>query len=136
MDALLRSRLDELTRRAREFETAINPGEGLTSWFREGVAFVRGYNGVVDLMAKAIADPNSALHVSCSTVRAAGAALLIRAQESGAARTDIDGTDLFALMGALGWISDQPSFTPRADHLTFIISNALAPSMADPKSLL
>jgi hypothetical protein len=77
-------------------------------------------------MADAIADPASALHTSCTTLRSRGAALLLRAQDCGAARSDIDGTDLFALMGALGWIADQPSFAPRGDHLARIVSSALA----------
>jgi hypothetical protein len=42
-----------------------------------------------------------ALHVSCVTVRASGTQLLVRAQNEGAARNDMDGTDLFALIGAL-----------------------------------
>ncbi|GAA2069547.1 hypothetical protein GCM10009801_19390 [Streptomyces albiaxialis] len=49
-------------------------------------------------MAAAIEDPESALHASCVTLRAAGARLLTRAQASGAARNDIDGDDLFALV--------------------------------------
>jgi hypothetical protein len=33
------------------------------------------------------------------------------------ARSDIDGIDLFALVVALAWISDQPSLATRSDHL-------------------
>ena len=109
LDALLRASLDGLTQKAAELEASATPGEALVSWFREGVAFVQSYSGVVDLMAAAIADPDSALHASCTTVRSAGAALLLRAQAKGLARADLDGIDLFALMGALGWIGDQPS---------------------------
>lgn len=124
-DALLRASLDELTRRATELATTTDPVQALVSWFREGVTFVRSYRGAVDLMAAAIADPSSALHASCTTVRSAGAALLFRAQTEGSARSDIDGTDLFALMGALGWIGDQSSFAARADHLVAIVAAAL-----------
>ncbi len=41
------------------------------------------------------------------------------------ARADMDGTDLFALIGALGWIGGQPSFAPRTDHLFGVIASAL-----------
>ncbi|OTP67834.1 hypothetical protein PAMC26577_35440 [Caballeronia sordidicola] len=41
------------------------------------------------------------------------------------ARADIDGTDLFALIGALGWLGDQPSFAPRAVHLFDVIASAI-----------
>ena len=125
LEALLRVTLDELTRDASDFETSRSPDDALVSWFRDGVAFVQSYNGVVDLMAAAIADPDSALHTSCVSVRLAGARLLSRAQAEGTARADIDGVDLFALMGALGWIGGQPFFAPRADHLLSLVSNAL-----------
>ena len=125
LEALLRSRLSDLTRKARESEGAANPGAELVAWLRNSVAFVRTYSGVVDLMAQAVADPASALHASCTELRAAGAELLQRAQGSGAARTDIDGVDLFALIGALGWISNQPAFEPRGDHLVDFIMAAL-----------
>lgn len=124
-EALLRASLDELTQKAAELEASAAPGEALVSWFREGVAFVHSYSGVVDLMAAAIANPDSALHASCTTVRSAGTALLLRAQAKGLARADLNGTDLFALMGALGWIGDQPSFAPRADRLVDIVASAI-----------
>jgi hypothetical protein len=33
-----------------------------------------------------------------------------------------------ALMAALGWAVDQPSFAPRADHLSYIIASAIVPN--------
>ncbi len=126
LEALLSSRLSELTRAAIDHAASDDPGEGLVAWFCDGVTFVRSYSGVVDLMADAIADPSSALHVSCTTLQSAGAALLRRAQERGLARTDINGTDLFALIGALGWIYDQPSFAIRGSYLVDLIAGALA----------
>lgn len=125
LEALLQATLAELTQKACELETSNAPDEALVSWFREGVAFVRSYSRVVDLMAAAIADPDSALHASCVNLRSAGARLLLRAQAEGTARADIDGTDLFALIGALGWVGDQPSFAPRADHLFDVIAGAI-----------
>jgi hypothetical protein len=73
----------------------------------------------------AIADPASALHESCVTMRTAGTRLLSRAQADGVARTDMDGTDLFALVGALAWLGDQPSLASRADHLFDVIASAI-----------
>lgn len=124
-DALLRTNLDALTQKAVELETAKPPDEALVSWFREGVAFVHTYRGVVDLMASAHEDPESALYASCAAVHSAGARLLLRAQAEGTARADMDGGDLFALMSALGWLVDQPSFAPRADHLFQVIAGAI-----------
>ena len=124
-DALLNETLEELTRKADELSTASSADEALLSWLRHAVAFVERYNGVVDLMAAAVADQASALHASCTMVRAAGARLLNRAQIEGTARADLDGVDLFALIGALGWIGGQRSFTSQADHLFGVIVGAM-----------
>ncbi|MFM0003637.1 helix-turn-helix domain containing protein [Paraburkholderia dipogonis] len=124
-EALLRANLDALTQKAGELETSNPPGEALVSWFREGVAFVHSYSGVVALMASAHADPDSALYASCAAVHEAGERLLRRAQGDGTARADMDGVDLFALMSALGWLVDQPSFASRADHLLHVITSAI-----------
>jgi AcrR family transcriptional regulator len=124
-EALLRTNLDALTEKAAELETSKPPDEALVSWFREGVAFVQSYRGVVDLMAAAHVDPESALYASCAAVHSAGARLLVRAQADGTARTDVDGDDLFALMSALGWLVGQPSFAPRGDHLFRVIASAM-----------
>src|SRR3954453_7124117 len=124
-EALLRTNLDALTQKAGELETSSPPDNALGSWFREGVAFVGSYSGVVALMASAHADPESALYGPCMAVHSAGARLLLRAQAEGTARADVDADDLFALMSALGWLVGQPGFAPRADHLFHIITSAI-----------
>ncbi len=125
LEALLRTSFDELTARAGEFETSDSPEDALVSWLRDCVAWTTEYRGVTVLMAAAIEDTESALHASCVTLRAAGACLLARAQAAGTARTDIDGTDLFALIAALAWLSDQPPLAPRADHLFAVVASAI-----------
>ncbi|MET0402129.1 MAG: helix-turn-helix domain-containing protein [Cystobacter sp.] len=125
LEALLRVGFDALTARADELETSSAPDDALVSWLREAVAVAHSHRGVVDSMMAAIADPDSALHASCVTMRAAGTRLLARAQAEGLARSDIDGTDLFALLGALAWLNDQPSHARRAEHLFGVISSAL-----------
>lgn len=125
IEALLCTNLDALTQKADELETSNSPDDALVSWFREWLAFAQGYKGVVTLMAAAHTNPDSALYASCAAVHSATARLLLRAQAEGNARTDMSGDDLFALMSALGWAVDQPSFAPRADHLFRIIASAI-----------
>jgi AcrR family transcriptional regulator len=127
-EALLRAKADALTQQAAEFETSCPPDEALVSWFREAVAFTHTYSGICALMASAHADPDSALHASSTALHSAGARLLLRAQAEGTARADIDGGDLFALMSALAWLIDQPSFASRTDHLFHIITSAILTS--------
>jgi AcrR family transcriptional regulator len=124
-EALLRTSFDELTAQAGTLETADSPDDALVSWLRDFVACAHDYRGVVASMMTAVEDPQSALHASCVTMRAAGTRLLARAQAEGMARTDIDGTDLYALAGALAWLSDQPSLAPRADHLFDVVASAI-----------
>ncbi|MFD8933301.1 TetR/AcrR family transcriptional regulator [Streptomyces mirabilis] len=128
LEALLRTSFDEMTTQAGELETSSSPEDALVSWLRDCVAWTTEYRGVTVLMAAAIEDTESALHASCVTLRAAGARLLTRAQAAGAARTDIDGTDLFALVAALAWLSDQPALAPSADHLFDVVASAIMTS--------
>jgi AcrR family transcriptional regulator len=127
-EALLCTDLDALTQKADELETSNSPDEALVSWFREWVAFAQSYRGVVALMAAAHTNPDSALYASCAAVHSASARLLLRAQAEGTARADMNGDDLFALMTALGWAVDQPSFAPKADHLVYLITSAILTS--------
>ena len=125
LEALLRNSFDQLTAKADGLETSDSPGDALVTWLRETVAIAHSHRGVIASMTAAIADPDSALHDSCVTMRASGTRLLARAQAEGKARADIDGVDLFALVGALAWINDQPSLTSRADHLFGVIASAI-----------
>jgi AcrR family transcriptional regulator len=125
LEALLRTGFDELTARADELEKTVSAGEALVSWLREAVAAAHNFSGVTAAMMAAIEDPNSALHASCVAMRGAGTRLLVRAQVEGLARTNVDGADLFALVGALAWLADQPSTAPRADHLFSFIASAI-----------
>ncbi|MER6253267.1 TetR/AcrR family transcriptional regulator [Streptomyces sp. NPDC001584] len=125
LDALLRTSFGELTAKADTLEASSSPGDALASWLHDCVAWTTEYRGAVALMAAAIEDTESALHASCVTLRAAGARLLTRAQDAGAARTDMDGADLFALVAALAWLGDQPSLAPRADRLFGVVAGAI-----------
>lgn len=125
LEALLRTSFDELAVQAAALETATEPDGALASWLRDFVACAHNFRGVVALMVTAIEDPQSALHASCVAMRAAGTRLLVRAQEQGLARTDLDGTDLFALAGSLAWLSDQPSLGARSDHLFDVVVSAI-----------
>ena len=132
LEALLRASFDELAGQAGELEASSSPADALLSWLRDCVAYAHEYRGVTALMMAAIDDTESALHASCVTMRAAGTRLLTRAQAAGTARADVDGTDLFALVGALAWLGDQGSLAPRADHLFAVIGGAILTPATTP----
>lgn len=127
LETLLRGSLEELTDAATTLESSTAPDVALITWLQEAVAFVRIYSGIVTMMATALSDPDSALHLSCKNLRVVGTRLLERAQEKGLAEKGMTGIDLFALIAALGWLGDQPSFAPRSDYLFEVISNAVLP---------
>jgi AcrR family transcriptional regulator len=125
LEAVLRESFDRVTAGAAELEKSGSADEALVSWLRDMVALTHHHRGLIASMTAAIADEDSALHVSCVMLRGSGARLLARAQEKGRARRDIDGTDLLALVSALAWLNDQPSFAARVDHLLDVIANAI-----------
>jgi AcrR family transcriptional regulator len=125
LDALLRKSFDQLTAKAGELETVASTGNALVLWLREMVTLTHSHRGVISAMTAAIAEPDSALHASCVSMRASGSHLLARAQAQGEARQDIDGADLFALVSALAWLNDQPLFASRVDRLFQVIASAI-----------
>jgi AcrR family transcriptional regulator len=124
-EALLRNGFDALEKEAGALATADSAADALVAWLRQIVAMAHAWRGVIAVMVAAIDAPDSALHASCVAMKAAGTRLLERAQAEGTARGDIDGADLFALVGALAWLGDQPALAPRADHLFSVIAGAL-----------
>lgn len=128
LDALLRTSLDALIEKAHQLEASHSADDALRLWLREAVNFVRVYRGAVDMMATALADPNSALYASCKALRMAGGRLLHNAQAAGKANPCISESDLFALLGALGWLGDQAAFAERSEHLFNFIADALLTS--------
>jgi AcrR family transcriptional regulator len=125
LEVLLREGFDHVTARAAELGVSQASGQALVSWLRDMVALTYNHRGVLASMAAAIEDEQSALHASCVELKASGARLLALAQADGQARQGIDGTDLLALVSALAWLNDQPSFASRVDHLFDVIANAI-----------
>lgn len=125
LEALLRTNFEEMAEWASTLEREEDAGRALVLWLKEAVAMTHSYSGVIAPMVAAIADEDSALHGSCVSLRSAGTRLLTRAQAEGAARRDMDGNDLFALISALAWLAEQPPLVPRADHLFDIIVSAI-----------
>jgi AcrR family transcriptional regulator len=134
LEALLRSGFDALAIRARELEASDAAGVALVTWLRETVAMAHDYSGAIKSMVAAIEDEASALHVSCVAMKVAGTRLLLRAQDAKQARHDMDGADLFAFVGALSWVADQPALASRWDHIFGIIAGAIltAPAASKP----
>ena len=125
LEVLLRSSFDALSDRAEALLTSADAREALMLWLQETIAFTYEHRGIIAPMMSAIEDPDSALHTSCVTLRAAGSALLARAQAAGKARADLDGAELFDLIAALAWLRGHPSHAPRAERIFSVIAAAI-----------
>lgn len=136
LEALLRSSFDELADEAAALEVRTDSGAALVAWARDVLSIAHRFSGALTAMATAIEDERSALHASCVAMKAAGTRLLLRAQSDGRARDDVDGVDLFALIGAAAWIAEQPGLSDRRDHLAEIIVAGLVMDDRDNASTM
>ncbi|HEY0240931.1 MAG TPA: helix-turn-helix domain-containing protein [Friedmanniella sp.] len=125
LEALLRTGFSRLAARGAELRDAHDARVALLTWLRDFVECADTYRGVVVAMTAAIEDPQSALHAACVEMRTSGADLLVRAQEAGAVRRDLDGTDLFLLAGGIAWTYGQGRTTPQRAHLLDVQLEAL-----------
>ncbi|MFD7984514.1 TetR/AcrR family transcriptional regulator [Kitasatospora indigofera] len=127
LETLLRERFDGLATRAADLGRTLEPAAALTEWLSGFIVSTGGYRGLAGSLMATLNDPDSPLHASCVAMRQAAGDLLGRAQEAGRIRPDIDGTDLFTLVNALGWIADQaPSEAGRGARLFTVFMDGLA----------
>lgn len=133
LEALLRQRFDLLAARAQEVADSPEPYAALLEWLRAFAAGAGAYRGLAGSMMATINDEASPLHASCLGMRQAAGRLLERAQAEGTVRADVTGLDLFALVSAVSWITDQaPSLSGRADHLFGLVMDGLRPGRTAP----
>jgi AcrR family transcriptional regulator len=122
LEALLSERFDRLAARAASLQDSQAPLDALAEWLHEFTIGATTYRGLAASMVATLSDENSSLYASCHAMREAGGRLLRHAQDAGQIRPDVDGTDLFALASAVGWITDQaPSLAARREHLLSLV---------------
>ncbi|MGW4854387.1 TetR/AcrR family transcriptional regulator [Streptomyces sp. NPDC004288] len=128
LETLLRTSFDQLAEEAaRLLDADLARDRALADWLGGFTERAGAFRGLPASLMATLGDPESALHASCLAMREAGGRLLWAAQETGRIRSDVDGTDLFALANALSWIADQaPSIGARRDRLLALIMDGLA----------
>ncbi|MFE6050573.1 TetR/AcrR family transcriptional regulator [Kitasatospora sp. NPDC056446] len=132
LEALLHRRFTHLAGRADALAAEAPPERALTDWLYEFTLGAGAYQGLPSALMATLRDPQSPLHASCLTMRQAGGRLLAAAQETGAVRPDVAALDLFALVNALSWITDQaPSLAERREHLFRLVMDGLRPEKAE-----
>lgn len=128
LEALLRTGFGSLAAQADALAgTDLPPERALADWLGAFIGWAGTFRGLPASLTATLADPESALHASCLGMREAGGRLLRAAQDAGRIRPDVDGTDLFALVNALSWITGQaPTLAARRDHLLALVLDGLA----------
>lgn len=122
--ALLRQRNDTLFDRGEELLAHPSAAEALTEWVRAVIEHANAYQGLAALLAEGVDDQASELHQACVRMTGIGERLITKAREAGALRQNATGTDLFALMNAAAWISEQMS-KEQADRLVDLMMSGL-----------
>ncbi|WP_217551161.1 TetR/AcrR family transcriptional regulator [Streptomyces sp. GbtcB6] len=114
MSAVFEDAVNELLARARELRTAPNPCQALLTWLHEVVVHAAAYRGLSRALMSA--SPDSALSRCGTPMREAGEALLIRAQNTGTVRPDVQITDLLQLTHAIALAAEESPGDPHLAH--------------------
>jgi AcrR family transcriptional regulator len=86
---------------------ARSPDEALRVWLREFAMHATAMRGLVATQMAALPAPGTALAGFHDAIRAAGAALLVRAQAEGSVASSVDIGDLLTLVNAIAWAYEQ-----------------------------
>ncbi|HVB06830.1 MAG TPA: helix-turn-helix domain-containing protein [Acidimicrobiales bacterium] len=101
VEAVYQSDVDALIVTAEKAQANLEPWEALVSFLEAFVRYAQGKRTFINELQEAF-EKHPELRVGTrERIDAAVAEILRRAQEAGVARTDIEGTDLFQLMGSM-----------------------------------
>jgi AcrR family transcriptional regulator len=105
--AALADSLGELKATARRLIEEPDAGAALDEWIVELARHLRTYGGLPDTVAQAFQEPGNPLGTSCQPMRTGTELLVDRAKEAGAIRTDVNSSDVGALIASLAWAAER-----------------------------
>jgi AcrR family transcriptional regulator len=114
--AIIGDDVEALCAKGRDLLTHPSPDEALHTWLRAMAVHATAMRGLVatQMAGRPAPGDDAALAACHEAIRAAGAALLTRAQRDGTAPGEVDINDLLELVNAAAWASEQ---TPEDEHL-------------------
>jgi AcrR family transcriptional regulator len=126
LESVYRDQVDALSALATDLMDAPSAGEALVAWMRAMIAFSTTKRSLITSML-ATMDKTSELFSACSTViRQAADSLLVRAQEAGEIRPDIEATDMLRLSHAITVASERaPGGPEQAERLLGLMLDGL-----------
>lgn len=126
LEAVFRDRLDGLRAQGESLLASSSPGEALRIWLRAQLEHSSTCRGLAASVMITMLDQGDAEPSYCEQLRAAGAALLARAQEAGEIRPDADIDDLIRMVNAIGLATDEAP--DGADRLFALMMDGLRSS--------
>lgn len=126
LEAVYRDQVEALCTLSAELLGAPSPAEALATWLRAMIAFSTAKRTLVSSLL-ATMDKTSDLFSACSTViRQAVESLLVRAQEAGEIRRDVNATDIMRLSHAITVATERASGHPdQAERLLGLMLDGL-----------
>lgn len=126
LEAVFQDGMETLAVEARRLMASDPPGPALDRWLRLNMERATTYRGLAASVMVTLLDEGSDLYVACRDMRAAGSALVARAQEAGALRRDVELSDLLMLVHGIAWASQQSRrLDDRADRLLTLAMDGL-----------
>lgn len=132
LEAVYRDQVDALDARAAELIRADSPAVALAEWVAALVTFGKAKRSLTTALLEVL-DKDSELLSSCRDVlRGATDALLERAQQAGAARADVRGSDVIRLAHGVSMAADMGQDPGQAGRMLALILDGLLSPAARP----
>jgi AcrR family transcriptional regulator len=127
MEAVYRDGVEALCAEAYDRLASPSPGDALAEWLRSFLAYVATKRGLAKALTAVAGDEKPPFFAAChDMVGEAGAALLARAQESGAIRPDVQVWDLLKLVSGIAMTSEQaPDCALMGDRLLALVMDGV-----------
>ena len=106
-EAVYRAQIETLCALAEDLLASPAPDEALATWLRAIVVFGSTKRGLAEFLKVAMRDEGSSLAWCKNALYGAGEALLLRAQQSGAIRPDVEIADLLRLAHGISWAAEM-----------------------------
>jgi AcrR family transcriptional regulator len=127
LEAVYRDQIEALRAEAEALLDAPSPREALAAWLRSILAHNVAQRGLKEALMNG--EGSALVAESKAQMRAAGAALLARAQQAGAVRSDLDIADLLRLVYGIALADERaPDGSPKlADRCLLVMLDGLRP---------
>ena len=132
LEAVYRDQVETLARQAADFLSWESAGEALHAWLRAMMAFGVTKKSLNKALLETIGKQSELLTSAGLVLRQCTAQLLERAQQAGAARGDVQGTDLLRLVHGMMLACDYSQSDPeQPERMLAMVLAGLMPAPAD-----